>query len=237
MDAIKKQARWAGLLYIIVVFTAPIGIMLVPETLIVRGDAATTAENIRNSETLFRIGVASEMVGAIFMLLAVLALFRLFKPVDERLAWNMLVLGALISIPLSLLNAVINLVALDLASRPDALSTFDGGQLDSLAYLFLRVHAKVIAVAQVLWGLWLFPFGWLVIRSGFIPRFLGYLLFVAGAGYLLDTVVSVLLPQLAASVTKVTFIMVIGEVPIVLWLLIWGAKDQGRPAVTAAIAS
>lgn len=234
MDSIKKQARWAGLLYIIVVLTAPIGIMLVPDRLIVRGDAVTTAENIRNSETLFRIGVASEMTAAIAMLLAVLALFRLFKPVDERLAWQMLVLGALISIPLSLLNAIVNLVALDLASRPDVLSSFAANQLDALAYLFLRVHAKVISVAQVLWGLWLFPFGMLVIRSGFMPRFLGYLLFVAGAGYLLDTVVSVLLPQLAVPVTKVTFIMIMGEVPIVFWLLIWGARVQGRQAVPAA---
>ena len=237
MTSLKKQARWAGLLYVLVALIAPIGIMVVPGQLIVRGDAVTTAQNLRSSETLFRLGVASELVAAILMVFVVLALFRLFKPVDERLAWFMLVLGALISAPFSMGNAIINLVALDLAGRPDFLSAFNPNELDALSYLFLRLHGKVISVAQVLWGLWLFPFGWLVIRCGYIPRFLGVLLFVAGAGYLLDALAGVLLPQFAAALGNVTFPMVIAEVPIVLWLLIWGARDAGSESFPSAAAA
>ena len=90
------------------------------------------------------------------------------------------------------------------------------------------MHDKTILVEQVFWGLWLFPFGILVVRSGYIPRFLGYLLFVAGAGYLIDTVTILLLPEYVKAVTQVTFYLLMAELPIILWLLIWGARPQ-RP--------
>ncbi len=112
----------------------------------------------------------------------------------------------------------------------DFLSAFTGAELDHLSYLFLRLHSKTLQVAQIFWGLWLFPFGMLVMRSGFIPRFFGLLLFVAGLGYLTDAVVSLLLPQHAEAVGQVTFVMIFGEVPIILWLLIWGARERSSHA-------
>jgi hypothetical protein len=230
MSSIKKQARVAGLLYLLVAIIAPIGIMYVPGKLIVRGDATATADNIRAFESLFRIGIASELVGAILMIFVVVALFWLFKGVNEKLAWQMLILGALISAPMSLLNGVNNLAALVLVGGPDFLSVFDQNELDALAYMFLRLHYLVIVVAQVFWGLWLFPFGMLVIRSGFIPRVLGYLLYIAGLGYLVDTTFALLLPQFMSTVSQITLVMNVGELPIVLWLLIWGAKEQPSQA-------
>src|SRR5207253_3893626 len=132
----------------------------------------------------------------------------------------------LVAIPTSLLNVLNDIAALILVSGADFLSVFDKGQLDALAYLFLRLHGQGFIVAQIFWGLWLFPFAILVIRSGFIPRFLGVLLMIAGTGYPADSFAELLLPQYADAVSRVTMILNFGELPIIFWLLIWGARPQ-----------
>src|SRR6202045_1766287 len=183
MSSIKKQARFAGLLYLLASLPAPFGLIYVPNTLIVTGDATATADHVRASETLLRLGIASELIGSIVFIFVVLALYRLFKGVNEKQALAMAIL-ILFSIPISLLNVINEIAALVLVSGANFLSVFEKGQLDALAYLFLRLHGQGFVVAGIFWGLWLFPFGILVIRSGFIPRFLGSLLFIAGFGYL-----------------------------------------------------
>jgi hypothetical protein len=104
----------------------------------------------------------------------VLLLYRLFKPVNTLLAQQLLILGALVSVPIVFLNTVNEMAALTLARGPAFLSVFDRGQADALAYLFLRLHSLGINVASIFWGLWLIPFGLLVVRSGWFPRVLGY---------------------------------------------------------------
>jgi hypothetical protein len=238
MNSIKRQARVAGLLYLLASITAPFALIYVPSTLFVKGDATATANHIRNSETLFRLGIATELVGFIMFIFVVLALYRLFKDVNERHALAMATL-ILVSIPISLLNVLNDLVALILISGADFLSVFDKGQLDALAYLFVRLHGQGFIVAQIFWGLWLFPFGILVIRSGFIPRFLGVLLFIAGLGNVAGFFTS-LLPLLDGSVVdRFVSVLTAAELPIIFWLLIWGAKDQrlNEQHPQAAIAS
>jgi hypothetical protein len=132
----------------------------------------------------------------------------------------------LVSIPISCLNVLNDVAALVLVSGAAFLSPFDTRQLDALAYLFLRLHGQGLFVAAIFWGLWLFPFGMLVIRSGFIPRALGVCLFIAGLGYLASSFASLLLPQYAPLVSRVAMGLEVGELPIVLWLLMWGAKAQ-----------
>jgi hypothetical protein len=230
MNATKKQAHLAGLLYLLASITAPFAWIYVPSKLIVRGDAATTADHIRNSETLFRLGIVSELTGLIIFIFVVLALYRLFKPVSEKHALAMAIL-LLISLPISFVGVVYEIAARLVVSGPSFLSAFDQPHLDSLSYLFLRLHGQGIVVAQIFWGLWLFPFGVLVIRSGFIPRFLGYLLFIAALGNVASSASS-LLPNasfLEPFASKLAF----GELPIILWLLIWGAKVAPSPAVTS----
>src|SRR6266849_691181 len=126
------------------------------------------------SETLLRLGIASELIGFIIFIFVVLALYRLFKAVNEKHALAMAIL-LLVSIPISLLNVLNEIAALVLVSGADFLSAFETRQLDALAYLFLRLHSQGFVVAEIFWGLWLFPLGLLVIRSGFIPRVLGFL--------------------------------------------------------------
>jgi hypothetical protein len=225
MKSIKKQARVAGLLYLLASIPAPFALIYVPSKLIVFGDATATANHVRASETLFRLGIASELIGFIIFIFVVLALYRLFKGVNEKHALAMAIL-LLISIPISLLNVLNEIAALVLVSGADFLSAFEKGQLDALAYLFLRLHGQGFVVAEIFWGLWLFPFGVLVIRSGFIPRFLGVLLFIAGSGYLASSFTSLVLPSYRDLVDQFAGILQIAELPIIFWLLIWGAKDQ-----------
>ncbi len=225
MNSIKKQAKFAGLLYLLGGITAPLGLIYVPGKLIVPGDAVGTADHVRASGTLLRFGIASELISSIVFIFVVLALYRLLKEVNKEHALAMVILF-LVSIPISLLNVLNDIAALILVSGADFLSVFDRRQLDALAYLFLRLHIQGFVVAAIFWGLWLFPFAILVIRSGFIPRVLGFLLFIAGFGYVASSLTSLLLPPYAHLVGQFAMVLEIGELPIIFWLLIWGAKDQ-----------
>lgn len=230
IDSIRKKARYAGFLYLLMALIAPIGLIYVPGKLIVMGDAAATADKIRASGSLLRIGIGSELFHQIVFIFLILALFRLFKAVNERHATVMVIL-AITSVPIVILSSLNEIAALILVSGADFLSAFDKRQLDGLAYFFLRWHGEGINVASIFWGLWLFPFAMLVIRSGFIPRVLGVLMMIAGAGYLVDSTTAILLPQYEHQVGNVAMILAFGELPIIFWLLIWGAKAQSS-AVT-----
>jgi hypothetical protein len=236
MNSIKKQARVAGLLYLLASIPAPFALIYVPNKLIVTGDATATADHIRASETLLRLGIASELIGSIIFIFVVLALYRLFKPVSDKHALAMATL-LLISMPISFFGVVNELAALIVVSGASFLSAFDQRQLDTLAYLFFRLHGQGLVIAQIFWGLWLFPFGVLVIRSGFIPRFLGYLLFIAGVGYAADSFTYLILPSCRQLVSQFASILEIAEVPIIFWLLIWGAKKDQPLDKQPALAS
>jgi len=226
MEIVKQQARRAGLLYFVMGLIAPIGLMYVPGEIWVSGDAAATAENFRTQAGVVRIGIASELIHQAIAIFLLLALYRLFKPVDEYQARLLLILGALVSVPIMFLNTLNDLAALMLTSGADWLTPFSTEQLDSLAYLFAWLHHRGVTVASVFWGLWLFPFGILVIRSGFIPKFLGYLLFVAGSAYLVNAFFTLIVPEYRSLVGGFITLLYMAEVPIIFWLLIWGAKPQ-----------
>jgi hypothetical protein len=229
---IQQQARHAGRIYLLLALIAPIGLLYVPGKVIVRGDAAGTADNLRSLEGLFRLGIASELAHQAIAVFLVLALYRLFRPVDEGQAKLLVALGALVSVPIVFVNVLNEVAALVLAKGAGFLAAFTRPQLDGLAYLFLRLHGQGITVASIFWGLWLFPFGILVIRSGFIPRFLGILLIVAGAAYVADSFATLVVPRFAPIVDQVALPLEVAEVPIIFWLAIWGARP--RRAATLA---
>src|SRR2546429_5429298 len=225
MSSTKKQARVAGLLYLLASLPAPFAFIYVPGKLIVPGDAVATANHVRASETLLRLGIASELTGFIMFIFVVLALYRLFKAVNQKHALAMATL-MLISIPISLFNVLNEIAALVLASGAKFLSVFETRQLDALAYLFLRLHGQGFVVAQIFWGLWLFPFGILVIRSGFIPRVLGVLLFIAGFGNVASSFTSIFPLPYASLVYRFANVLAASVLPIIFWLLICRANDQ-----------
>jgi hypothetical protein len=236
MESIRKQARTAGMLYLLMAITAPVGLVLVPKALIVAGDAVATAERVRASLWLLRLGVASELAHQALAVFLVLMLYRLFKPVSELLAQQLLILGALVSVPIVCLNVVNEIAALTLIRNPAFLSVINRGQSDALAYLFLRMHAQGINVASIFWGLWLIPFGLLVVRSGWMPRILGWLLLLAGTAYVVDAFVTILLPHFAPYVDGPAMLLEIGEVPIIFWLAFQGvrtSREGGEPVLAA----
>jgi hypothetical protein len=224
MSSTQRQARIAGFWYFLLAVTAPLGLVYVPGQLIVPGNAAATADHLRAMPGLARAGIASELVHQIVCIFLVLALYRLFRAVDEGLARQMVILGALVSVPIVFVNVLNQIAALWLASGADVVATVEKPTRDALAAFFLRLHADGIQVTAIFWGLWLFPFGLLVIRSRFLPRVLGILLMLAGVAYLASSFAALIVPQWEPMVSRVTLPMKLGELPITLWLLIRGAR-------------
>jgi hypothetical protein len=226
----KRTARLAGLLYLLSSLVGAPALLYVPKKLIVEGDAAATADRLRASGSLLRLGIASEIAGFSIFVFVALVLYRLFKPVSERHALAMMVL-ILISIPITFIGILPEVAALDLAGggagTAGSLSALDAHQRDALAYLCLELHAKGYSVAEVFWGLWLFPFGICVIRSGFIPRFLGVLLMIAAFGYLASAASELVIPRYADAIGPVTKLSAL-ELPIIFWLAIFGARPISR---------
>ena len=234
MNSLKKQSRIAALLYFINALPAPFALLYVPSVLIVRGDAAATAHNLRDSEALFRLGMAVELFSTTVVIFAMVAFYHLFKRVSQKHAMTMIIL-MLISVPMSYLNLLNDLAALTLARSPAFLSAaFDKAQLDALVLFFLRLHNQGIILAQIFWGLWLFPFGIVAMRSGFIPRFVGISAIVAGSGYVIASSISLFLPALAQW-GQLAMVLGIGELAF-LWMLIWGAREPlARPGLNPAV--
>ena len=233
MNSTRRQARVAGFLYLLGSLTAPIGLLYAPGKLIVSGNATATADNIRASEWLLRFGIASELITQIIMVFLALALYRLFKTVNETHAKQMVILGALLPVPIVFVNVLNEVAALILVSGAGFLSVFETSKLDALAYLFVPIHSQGLTVAPIFWGLWLFPFGMLVIRSGFIPRVLGVLLMVAGTAYLATSFTTLVVPQYASLVRQFAFPLYFAEPPIIVWLVIWGARQRPTDVLAA----
>jgi hypothetical protein len=225
MDSRKKQARVAGLMYLLMGITAPFGLMYVPSKLIVRGNATATADNILGSQSLFRLGIASELISAVIFVFLVLALYRLLKGVNPQAALLMVSL-VLVQVPMAFLNEVNEIAALVLVRGADFLSVLEKPERDALAMLFLRLHAQGLMLTEIFWGLWLFPFGWLVLRSAFLPRILGGWLILNGFAYLMVSFTGLLLPQYQDVVSRITFPVLFGEMAMMLWLLIMGARPH-----------
>ncbi len=223
MNSTKKQARVAGLIYLLASIPGAFCLIYIPSRFIVSGDATATASRIAASESLFRLGILSELAGFIGFIFVARALYRLFAGVSKAQA-SLMVTLIVVSIPISMLNVLNETAALTLIRGANFLSVFDKPQRDALAFLFLHLHFDGFVVAQILWGLWLIPFGILVFKSDFLPRILGVLLMVACFGYLANSIGDLgLLPK---AVSRVAGQLTICELPIIFWLLIRGAKDQ-----------
>ncbi len=223
----KRTARIAGLLYVLLALTGIFSLIYVPSTLIVFGDATATANNITSSELLFRTGILSGLISNVIFVFLVLALYRLLKDISHKQAILMVTL-VVISVSTTFVNTFNQIAALIVLSGADFLAVFENAQLESAAYVFLRLHSQGLQAIQIFWGLWLFPFGLLVYKSRFIPKVLGVLLIIAGCAYLLSSFTFLILPQYKAAISPLITLLEIGELPIIFWLLIVGAKAQSE---------
>ena len=231
MQSNGRHARIAGLLYFIVVATGIFSLAYVPSQ-IDAGDAATTVRNIVAHESLFRLGIVSSLVCYTAFLLLPLALYRLLSAHGRQAAVLMVALAAA-SVPFSFANIVHRLDVLALLGDAHYLRVFSSEQLQAQVVLSLQSYRHGILVSEIFWGLWLLPFGWLVFKSRLLPRALGVLLMLGCAGYLVDFLGRVLVPEYAASGLGgyVRLPASLGEIGTCLWLLVMGAREPDRPLI------
>ena len=223
MSYTRNPGRLAGLLYVLFSIPGFFAMVYVPSKLIVHGNAAATANNIAASETLFRLGIAAQLIGMVGFIFVALALYDLLKGVNRRHA-SLMVTLIVVSVPIAFLDELNSIAALVLVRGADFLSIIEKPQREALAMLFLNLHFHGIVVAEIFWGLWLFPLALLVYRSRFLPRFLGVWLALAGFAWVIQSLTGILLPQYQDKVDTYSQPAVFGELAFMFWLLIKGAR-------------
>ena len=222
---LKKTARFAGLLYLIWVIIGVYGLIFVPLQTIVSGNAAATAKKILSNEFIFRTGIIVDIVTNTIWVFLVLILYRLFKDVNKRQAKLMVAL-VIVQIPAVFFVESLNITSLMLF-KGEILQTFQLSQRQDLAMLFLKMNDYGTLILEMFWGLWLLPFGYLVYKSGFIPRLFGILLLLNGIAYIIASFVSILFPDYQTIITQIAMpFWGFGEISITLWLLIKGIKND-----------
>ena len=219
-------ARIAGILAILLVLLGPFSQLYVPSTLIVPGDATATADNIRASESLFRLAIISDLFIFFDEIVLTVLLYVLLRPVNRMLS----LVAAFARLSMAIIqgiNLLPSFIVLLLLSGASYLRVFEPDQLDSLELLFLNAREHGVYVWQAVFVLHLFVLGYLVFKSGYFPRILGLLLILGALGYLIDSFGNILFPNYEEIFGVVVAVgSIIGELPFFLWLLIKGVNVQ-----------
>jgi len=222
--SIQGYARAGGALYLIVIATALFAEAFVRGRLIVPGNAAVTAGHIMGSPTLFRLGLAADMFNCVVDVAVAMILYALLEPVDRNLA----LLAAFLRVAADAILGITGLfqwAAIVILGGADYLHAFEPAQLQTLAFLSLDLHGKGYGISLIFFGLGCEILGYLVYRSGYLPRFIGVLLIVAGIGYLCNSFAGIVLPSLAAMAFPWTLLPgFFAELALCLWLLLKGVN-------------
>lgn len=221
----NKKARVAGLLYLLLIISGFIYLVYIPLELIDLQNPAKTIENIRSSEFLFRIGIVTAICSSLIFMLLPLALYNLLQSVNKIYA-KFMVLFALISAPISFVNILNKFSVLTLTTKPEYLEKIGQAEFQTQVMLYLENYNNGIQLSQIFWGLWLLPFGYLVYKSGFLPKVLGIILMAGCFGYLITFFGGFLFSDFNKTIISdiVGFPAPIGEIGICLWLLIMGTN-------------
>ncbi len=228
----KTTARLAGLIYLIVVVTGTFSLGYVPSKLIVWSDAAKTFQQITESQTLFRLSIISSVICYVAFLLLPFVLYRLLHSVNE-IAAKLMVILAVVSVPISMLNLQNKYAVLTLINGTNYLKNVDTSQINSQTMFWLENYDRGILIASIFWGLWLFPFGFLVYKSGFLPKVLGILLMLGCCGYLVNFVGNTMFENYGGSLISsiASKPQALGEIGTCLWLLIRGMAEKAKEFV------
>ena len=222
MESIQKTARTAGFLYLLLIPLGVFGMLYIPATLFIPGDVALTISNILSNEFLFRLSIVSALLTQIVQIFVVLFLYKVLKPVNKNIAVLMVVF-ILVAVPIAMFNELNQFAILLLLNGTDFLTAFTAPKMQAIVSLFSDMHEHGIYIAQIFWGLWLFPMGYLVLKSNYIPKIIGILLIVACFGYLIDSFIFFIIPNFGVTFSEFTFL---GELLITLWLLIKGVNVE-----------
>lgn len=227
MEANKNSARAAGLIYLVVIITGMFSLAYVPQKLIDWNNSRATYNNIIASPYLYRLGIYTSILCYIAFTFLPLALYKLLRTVNESQARAMVIL-ALLSVPLSFSNLQHKYAALTITGKEAFLQNTSVEDLQSQLMFSLHQYNDGILLATVFWGLWLFPFGLLVYRSGFIPKFLGVLLMFGCLGYLINFTGNTLFENYSnIGVGKYMGLLpAVAEIGTCFWLLIFGIQTK-----------
>ncbi|MEO1147568.1 MAG: DUF4386 domain-containing protein [Cyanobacteria bacterium J06638_22] len=230
----QKAGRIAGFAWLIIIITGLFAEFFIRMQLLIPTDAAATAHNIAESQWLFRISIASDLVMLVFDIVVAVALYIVFKPINQGMA----LLAASLRLVMNVILGInlLNLVFALLLSTDTLYSTaFASEQLQALVLLFTNAHRFGYDIGLVFFGLHLFTIGYLIYESRYVPRILGVLLIAASFGYLIDSFASILLPQgeaiLSAIASALLILALIAELAIALWLLVKGVHFPQLQAV------
>ena len=234
MHPTDKAARIAGAVYLSMVVTGPFSLIYAPTRLIVSGNGAATANNILNHETLFRLWIIGDLWTHIIFICLGVTLYHLLNRVSKP--WAVAMFGfVLVSAAVGFLNTLNNIAAFILFRGADFLNAFEQPQRNALGMFFLRLHSQGNFINEIFWGLWLFPFGLLVFRSGFLPRIIGAWLMINCFAWLVLSPIALFAPSYYDAAFRYAQPFLFGELAIMLWLLIKGAKVTSPAGATAQL--
>jgi hypothetical protein len=232
MERQKRLARIAGYLYLGVAVLGGFAELIVRQSIVELGHPGATADGIRDSATLFRAGFVADLVQATLFLLTAMTLYLLLRGINELVARAMVVIVA-VSVAIMCLNLLNQWVALQVATD----RAFGAGS-DALVGLFAGMHHDGYLIAQIFFGLWLLPLGYLVIKSGWFPAWIGVLLIAGCFGYLVDTFATFLAPSVADTIEAIVVApAAIGELSFVAYLLIKGVRVREEEPLALAPAA
>lgn len=225
-----NPGRVAGLWYLLIVLMGPLRLVYIPSTLFVNGNAAATVANIAAHQWLFRAGIVSDLIGSVVLVLLVLAFYQLFQGVDKNLAVQVVIFGGIMPALLYFVGVAGDIAALEIVRGKEFLSVFSNPQRDALAVLLLALRDHQNTAAEILWGVWLFPLGFLTYKSRFLPRFLGVWLVLGGLSYVALSFTGVVYPTYQGKVFKMSQPAMFGELALMLWLVVKGARPLSQAA-------
>ena len=223
MNSPQKIARVAAFVFLGIFFLGISTELFIRPGMVVPGDAALTVKNIAASEVLFSLSLVSDLIRQVLLMVLPLVLYRLLKPVNKDIA-SLMVIFALASVPISLLNELNHFAVLLLSSHIDYKTAFNPDQLNALVMFFLELRNYGTYIPQVL-SLWIVLLGYLVFKSGFLPRIFGILLMVGSLCYTAGAVLFFLFPTFDAVILGLFAFVV--EALFYLWLLIKGVNGEG----------
>jgi hypothetical protein len=222
----QVYARIGGILYLLIIVFGAIGEIFIRGRLIVSGDAISTANNIMASQSLWRIGIAGDLIMHVFDVPLMLVFYVLLKPVNKNLAM-LAVLFNLVQTAVLVANKLNLLVPLFLLGNADYLKAFEPNQLYALAYVFVKLNDYGFGVGLIFFGFTCLVLGYLIFRSGYFPRILGILMQIAGLSYLTNSFTLLLAPAFASIIVPAILLpALIGELSLCLWLLLKGVNLQ-----------
>ena len=219
-------ARIGGVLYLIIIVLGLFGEAFVRDRIIVSGDATATAANIRSLESLWRFGIAGEFLLLICATVLTLILFALLRPVHRDLAL-LTVFFNLVTIAVEAVAALNLVAALFPLGNAGYLRAFEPEQLHAMASLAVKSHSYGFGVALIFFGCECLVLGYLIFRSGYLPKTIGVLMQIAGLCYLANSFALLLAPRLASLMFPAILMpALVGEASLCLWLLFKGVNAE-----------